>query len=353
MIIGVPREIKSQENRVALTPAEIPELVRAGHALRVETQAGAGSGFADEEYDAAGAAVVGTAEVFAEAELIVKVKEPQPREFDRFRPGQGLFTFLHLAPNPDLIAFLREADIAAFAYETLCVDGKYPLLAPMSEIAGRMAPLMGAYFLQKPRGGAGVLPAGAAGVLPGRCLVVGAGVVGSNAARVALGLGMDTTVINIKDGRLRKVDELFGGRVKTLVLSEHHLAQELRRAELVIGSVLVPGQRTPHLISRDQLRSMPAGAVLVDVCIDQGGIAETSRPTTHEDPTYTEEGVVHYCVPNMPGAYPRSATRALTSSTLPYILGIADAGIAAAAADPVLSTALNVYRGQIVLDALK
>ena len=353
MILGVPREIKPQENRVALTPSDVSDLILEGHKVLVQENAGLGSGFSNEEYRKSGAKLTGVADIFARGELILKVKEPQPEEFALFRENQGLFTYLHLAPNPMLTEFLRGGKVSAFAYETLCIAGKYPLLAPMSEIAGRMAPMVGAYLLQKPSGGAGILPSGASGVLPAKCLIVGAGVVGSNAARIALGLGMDTTVINIKDGRLRKIDDLFNGRVKSLVLTEQHLADELSGADLVIGSVLIPGKNTPQLIQRDHLKAMKTGAVLVDVCIDQGGISVTSRPTTHEEPTYVEENILHYCVPNMPGAYPRTATQALTSSTLAYIKQIAGHGIEKAAQDSVLKTALNTHQGKIMLDALK
>ena len=349
MIIGIPREIKREEYRVAVTPAGAGELAEAGHTVLVEERAGEGSGFGDEEYRRQGAMVLSRDELFREAELIVKVKEPLPAEFGLFRQGQALFTYLHLAPNRELIAFLCERRVTALAYETLEHGGGLPLLAPMSEIAGRMAPLAGAWSLQRINGGAGLLPTGAVGVKPARAVILGAGTVGYNAARVAAGLGMEVTVLNRGVERLQRIDELFDGRVATLALSGAHIREEIRTADLVIGAVLVPGGRTPVLVTREMLATMKQGAVIVDVAVDQGGCCETTRPTTHDRPVYEVDGIVHYCVANMPGAYPRTSTLALTNATLPYVRLLADRGIdAAIAASPELASAVNIRDGRIV-----
>ncbi len=348
MIIGVPKEIKTEEFRVGLTPAGARELVRDGHRVIIEQGAGVGSGFSDDGYLTAGASVAGREEVFAQADLIVKVKEPVAAEYGLLRTGAALFTYLHLAPNPGLTRVLLDKKIVGLAYETLEKDGKLPLLAPMSEIAGRMAPLMGAFYLQKFKGGSGVLPTGVSGVRPGKVLVLGAGVVGTNAARVAMGLGMETVVINRDPAGLQRIDELFKGRVRTLPLSSHAVEEEIRDADLVIGAVLVPGGRTPVLITREMLGSMKRGAVIVDVSVDQGGCVETSRPTTHDDPVFVVDGIVHYCVANMPGAYPRTSTLALTNATLPYVKILASRGIERAIAESAeIRSALNTYQGKI------
>jgi alanine dehydrogenase len=353
MVIGVPREIKPHEYRVAVTPAGARELKRDGHRVLVEHGAGLGSGFEDAEYLEAGAALSEKARLFAEADLVVKVKEPLGEEYAMLGERQALFTYLHLAPNPPLIDILLRKKVAAFAYETLEDGGGLPLLASMSEIAGRMAPLVASFFLQRARGGLGVLPTGATGVPPGNMLIVGAGVVGTNAARVAHALGMRTTVLNRGIERLRHIDEMFMGEVETLPSTEYNLAEALRRADMAVGAVLVSGARAPVLITREMVRAMKRGAVIVDVSIDQGGCAETSRPTTHDDPVYVEEGVIHYTVANMPGAYPRTSTLALTNSTLPYIRRLASMGVERAADDPALKTALNTYEGAIVHGGLK
>jgi len=354
MIIGVPKEIKTEEFRVALTPAGARELARTGHRVVVETGAGEGSGFADEEYRKAGAGITGRDDVFGSTGLVVKVKEPIAREYGLLREGSALFTYLHLAPNPELTKVLLARNIVGLAYETLEKEGRLPLLAPMSEVAGRMAPLMGAFYLQKFKSGSGILPTGVSGVRPGKIVVLGAGVVGTNAARVALGLGMETVVINRDPAGLQRVDELFKGRVRTLPLSAHGVEEEIREADIVIGAVLVPGGRTPVLITRDMLRTMKRGSVIVDVSVDQGGCVETSRPTTHDDPVYTEEGIVHYCVANMPGAYPRTSTLALTNATLPYIRLLADKGIERSIGESTeIRSALNTCRGRITNEALK
>lgn len=353
MIIGVTKEIKTEEFRVGLTPVGARELAESGHAVVVETGAGAGSGFADDEYRRAGAEISGRETVFARADLIVKVKEPVPPEYPLLREGVAIFTYLHLAPNPELTKLLLSKKITGLAYETLEQGGRLPLLAPMSEIAGRMAPLMAAYYLQKFKGGSGVLPTGVSGVRPGKIVVLGAGVVGTNAARVGIGLGMETVVINKDTAGLTRIDEIFKGRVRTLPMSAHTLEVEIADANIVIGAVLVPGGRTPVLITRRMLATMKRGSVIVDVSIDQGGCVETSRPTTHDDPVYIVDGIVHYCVANMPGAYPRTSTLALTNATLPYIKTIAELGIERAVqTDPVIRSALNTYDGRIAHKAL-
>ncbi|GFE58797.1 alanine dehydrogenase [Geobacter sp. AOG1] len=353
MIIGVPKEIKRHEYRISLTPAGAADLTVDGHTVLVEAGAGDGSGFGDDAYLQAGAAVCTREELFGRSELIVKVKEPIPGEYDLLREGQALFTYLHLAPNSALTEILLTRGVTAIGYETLEEHGTLPLLSPMSEIAGRMAPLMGAFYLQRIHGGTGVLAYGATGVKPARALVLGAGMVGTNAVRASIGLGMDTTVLNRGIDRLQRVEELFPGRVKTLVLYEQTLREEIREADLVIGAILVPGGKTPVLIPREMLRVMKRGCVLVDVSIDQGGCAETSRPTTHDDPVYDVDGIIHYTVANMPGAYPWTSTLALTNATLPYVKVLADRGIdRALKEEPALAGALNTYRGCIAHKAL-
>ena len=349
MVIGIPKEIKTEEFRVGITPTGARELVRDGHRVIIETNAGQGSGFSDEEYRAAGAGTADRDTVFEQAALIVKVKEPLPQEYGLLKDSVALFTYLHLAPNPELAKVLLRKKITGLAYETLEKDGRLPLLAPMSEVAGRMAPLMAAFYLQRSKGGSGVLPTGVSGVRPGRMVVLGAGVVGTNAARVALGIGMETVVINRDPAGLQRIDEQFKGRVRTLPLTAHAVESEIREADIVIGAVLVPGGRTPILITRDMLGTMKRGSVIVDVSVDQGGCVETSRPTTHDDPVFEVDGIIHYCVANMPGAYPRTSTLALTNATLPYIKVIAAQGVnQAAQRDLIIRSALNTYQGKIV-----
>jgi alanine dehydrogenase len=352
MIVGVPKEIKKEEYRVALTPAGAAELKRAGHTVIVESGAGAGSGFSDDEYLSADADVTDRKTLFQMADLIVKVKEPVPDEYDLLKEGQALFTYLHLAPNRELTGVLLQKKIAAFGYETLEKDGTLPLLAPMSEVAGRMAPLMGAYFLQRSCGGSGVLPTGVSGVDAGKAVILGAGVVGMNAVQTASGMGMETVVLNRGSERLRKIDEIFRGRVRTVPLTPDGIEKELRNADMVVGAVLVPGGRAPILITRRLLGVMKKGAVIVDVSIDQGGCAETSRPSTHDNPVYEVDGILHYTVTNMPGAYPRTSTLALTDATLPYLKLLTAMGIEKALQDAVLRTALNTYEGRIMHPAL-
>lgn len=353
MNIGVPKEVKREEYRVAVTPAGVAELTKAGHEVFVECNAGSGSGFSDGSYQQSGATVTNRQDLFRQAELIVKVKEPVPEEFDLFWEGQTLFTYLHLAPNRKLTGFLMDRKITALAYETLEVNGTLPLLAPMSEIAGRMAPLMAAWCLQHCRGGVGLLPPGVTGVKPAKALILGAGTVGYHAARVSLGIGMETVVLNRGIDRLRRIDELFCGRVKTGVLISERIRAEIRDADVVIGAVLVPGGKTPQLISRSMLAEMKKGAVIVDVAVDQGGCAETTQPTTHDSPTYIVDNIVHYAVANMPGAYPITSTLALTDATLPYVMLIANYGVMdAVIINPALASAINVQGGRIVNPAI-
>ncbi len=353
MIIGVLREIKKEEYRVGITPAGVKELKKDKHTVLIEEGAGEGSGFSDDDYLDADADVIDRNTVFNSADLIVKVKEPVLPEYDQLRDGQAIFTYLHLAPNPELTKVLIDKKVIAFAYETLEKDGILPLLLPMSEIAGRMSPLMGAYYLQKFRGGSGVLPSGAGGVKPARTVILGGGVVGMNAARVSNGLEMETMVLNRGADKLRKIDEMFMGRVETLPLTSAHIEEEIKKADIVVGAVLVPGDKTPVLIKKDMLRTMKEGAVIVDVSVDQGGCVETSRPTTHGDPIYIVDGIIHYAVANMPSAYPRTSTLALTNATLPYIRSLANNGIEKAInEDTALKSALNIYKGKIVHKAL-
>ena len=353
MIIGVPREIKIEEFRVGLTPVGVRELTRSDHTVLVETDAGAGSGFLDDAYRKAGAEIVSRETVFSRAELIVKVKEPVSSEYPLLREGVALFTYLHLAPNPELTRLLLAKQVTGLAYETLERDGKLPLLAPMSEIAGRMTPIMASFYLQKFKGGSGVLPTGVSGVRPGKLVILGAGVVGSNAARVAVGMGMETVVINKDTRGLQRIDELFKGRVRTLPMTTHSIEEEIVDADIIVGAVLVPGGRTPVLITREMLGTLKKGSVIVDVSVDQGGCVETSRPTTHDDPVFIVDGVVHYCVANMPGAYPRTSTLALTNATLQYVKLLATKGIVNAIAESEeIRSSLNTYQGRVTNNAL-
>lgn len=350
MRIGTPREIKVREYRVGLTPAGVRELVAQGHEVWIETGAGAGVGFDDEAYRKLGAQIAAHAEeLFARSELIVKVKEPQPEECARLREHHTLFTYLHLAPDPQQARALMASGCTAIAYETVTdAHGGLPLLAPMSEVAGRLSIQAGAHALEKAQGGRGVLLGGVPGVAPAEVLVIGGGVVGSNAARIAIGMGAQVTVMDRSLTRLQQLDDQFGGRLRTLYSTREAIEQALREADLVVGAVLVPGASAPRLVTREQLRQMRRGAVIVDVAIDQGGCFETSRPTTHDSPTYIEEGVVHYCVANMPGAVARTATLALSNATLPFVRALADQGVGAAlTADVHLRQGVNVRAGRI------
>jgi alanine dehydrogenase len=353
MIIGVPKEIKNQEFRVALLPSAAYQLIKRGHKVIVERGAGAGAGYPDSDYEAAGAALnSGHAGVFREAEMIVKVKEPLPEEYPLLRPGQILFTYLHLAADKALTAELLRSGVTAIAYETIEVNRRLPLLEPMSEIAGRMAVLVGGYFLAKHTGGSGVLLGGVPGVLPGKVVVLGGGASGINAARMATGLGADVTILEVDLERMRFLDITLH-TAHTLFSSEAHLMELLPAVDLLIGAVLVPGARAPKLINRDMLRRMRPGSVLVDIAIDQGGCAETSRPTTHDSPVFVEEGVTHYCVANMPGAYARTATQALTNVTYRYIELLADSGLTEACQrQPALIGGINVMNGKLTCKAV-
>jgi alanine dehydrogenase len=350
VIVGVPREIKPGEQRVALTPPGARALVEGGHRVVIERGAGAGSAIRDEEFTREGATLGAVEEVWKQAELILKVKEPVAEEYPRMRAGQLLFTYLHLAPAPELARALQAADVIAIAYETVQrADGALPLLAPMSEVAGRLSVQEGAAYLTKARGGRGILLAGVPGVPPGNIVVLGAGTVGVNAARMALGLGADVSILDINLDRLRAVDDLFHGRVITLMSNSFNISRVLQRADLLVGAVLVTGARAPVLVTREMVDSMKEGAVIVDVAVDQGGTVETIRPTTLLDPTYVVSGVVHYGVANMPALVPRTSTFALTNATLPYVLELAGKGVAAAARDnPPLGRGVNIWRGRVV-----
>ena len=354
MKIGVAKEIKTDEYRVALTPAGARELGQRGHDVTVETGAGEGSSFSDAAYEAAGARIVSLDEVWGEAELLLKVKEPIEPEYARLREGLVLFTYLHIAADEALTRALLESGITAVAYETVETDaGALPLLAPMSEIAGRLAAQAGAYFLEKPLGGRGLLLGGVPGVAPGRVVVLGGGIVGYNAAVIAIGLGANVTILERSIDRMRHLEEILSGRVSLLMSSSLQIEESVREADVVIGAVLIPGALAPRLITREMVAGMKEGSVLADVAIDQGGCAETSRPTTHSHPVYTVEGVTHYCVANMPGAVPITSTKALTNATLPYVEAIADYGLAEAVAyDAALARGVNVVEGTVTYEAV-
>jgi alanine dehydrogenase len=349
MLVGVTKEIKPSEFRVGLTPAAVGEYVAHGHRVLVETGAGAGIGASDADYRTAGADIApDAASVFGKAEMIVKVKEPQPTEWVQLRPGQILFTYLHLAPDPAQTRGLLDAGVTAVAYETVTdARGGLPLLAPMSEVAGRLSIQAAATALQKPNGGRGILLGGVPGVAPAKVVVIGGGVVGTHAARMAVGLGAAVSILDRSLPRLRELDDLFVGRAVTRYATREAIAEEVASADAVIGAVLVPGAAAPKLVTRKMLSSMKPGAVLVDVAIDQGGCFETSRPTTHEHPTFVVDGIVHYCVANMPGAVPLTSSHALNHATLPFGLALADHGLAALAHDPHLRNGLNVHRGRL------
>jgi alanine dehydrogenase len=352
--VGVAKEIKTDEYRVALTPAGARELVQRGHEVMIESGAGEGSSFADSAYRGAGARIANTDDVWAESELLLKVKEPIASEYGRLRDGLVLFTYLHIAADEPLTRALVDSGIAAVAYETVETNsGGLPLLAPMSEIAGRLAAQAGAYFLEKPLGGRGLLLGGVPGVAPGRVVVIGGGMVGYNSAVIALGLGANVTILERSLDRMRHLEEVLSGRVSLVMSSSLQIEESVREADVVIGAVLIPGAVAPKLITREMVRGMKEGAVLADVAIDQGGCAETSRPTTHSEPVYTVEGVTHYCVANMPGAVPITSTKALTNATLPYVEAIADHGLREAVArDPALARGVNVLDGKVTYEAV-
>lgn len=355
MLIGVPKEIKNHEYRIGLTPAGVAELLAAGHQVLVQENAGIGVGFSDEDYRAAGADIASdAAEVFARAEMIVKVKEPQPQECKLLRSGQTLFTYLHLAPDPTQTELLLESGASCIAYETITDSaGGLPLLAPMSEVAGRMAAQEAAHCLEKAQQGSGVLMSGVPGVPGAQLLVIGGGVVGLNAARIALGMGAEVTIADRSIARLQEIDELYHGKIRTLYSTNEAIRSLLPTTDVVIGAVLVPGAAAPKLITRDMLGLMKAGSVLVDVAIDQGGCFETSKATTHDDPSYVLDGIVHYCVANMPGGVARTSTLALTNASLPYVLKLADRGVhQALLSDENFLSGLNVHKGMVTNHAV-
>jgi alanine dehydrogenase len=350
MIVGVPKEIKQDEYRVALLPVGAEELTRAGHKVLIERGAGMGSGISDELYRTNGAELVDSpAEIYARAELVIKVKEPQPREYSLLRSGQILFTYLHFAADASLTQRVLETGVTAVAYETLRgKHGDLPCLTPMSEVAGRMSIQEGAKFLERPQEGRGILLGGVPGVLPAHITILGGGVVGKNAAQIAAGFEADVNILDINVDRLRYLEDIMPPNVNTLYSDRHNIREELQKADLVVGAVLIPGARAPELVTREDLKLMKPGAVMIDVAIDQGGCLETSRPTTHSHPTYIVDGIVHYCVTNMPGAVGRTSTYALCNVTFPYALRIANQGLpAACAADPGLTEAVNMHAGRV------
>jgi len=350
MIVGVPKEIKISENRVGMTEAGVRQLVKEGHTLYVEKDAGVGSGISNEQYEKAGAKILATkAEVYQKADMIVKVKEPLPDEYELMKENQILYTYLHLAAEPKLTKVLCERKVKAVAYETIQAnDGSLPLLTPMSEVAGRMATQIGAFYLQKDHGGKGVLLGGVTGVRPAKVSIIGGGVVGTNAAKMAVGLGADVTILDVSASRLEYLDDIFGGRVTTLYSNHQNIEQSVHESDLLVGAVLITGHKAPTLVSKQMVSSMQKGSVVVDVAVDQGGCIETCRPTSHTSPTYEVDGVIHYCVPNMPGVVSRTSTYALTNVTLKYASILAAMGVEdAIAKDKNLFKGLNVYGGYV------
>jgi alanine dehydrogenase len=355
MIIGVVKEIKNNENRVALTPAGVVSFVQAGHKVIVEKGAGIGSGFVDVDYAQAGAELIElAADVWNQSEMIMKVKEPLASEYKYFRPGLVLFTYLHLAAEPALAQALKDSGVIAIAYETVSMNRTLPLLTPMSEVAGRMSAQIGAQFLQKFNGGKGILLAGVPGVSRGKVTIIGGGIVGTNAAKMAIGLGADVTIIDLSADRLRYLDDIFGNQIKTLISNPFNIAEAVKEADLVIGAVLIPGAKAPKLVTEEMVKTMKPGSVIVDVAIDQGGSVETiDHVTTHDNPTFEKHGVVHYSVANMPGAVPRTSTMALTNATVPYALQIANKGVVRAITEnPALKLGVNVANGEITYEAV-
>ncbi|MDV2685541.1 alanine dehydrogenase [Alkalihalophilus lindianensis] len=355
MLIGVPMEIKNNENRVAMTPASVMTLVQAGHHVLIEQNAGLGSGFEDEQYIQAGAEIeADPAAIWEKADMIMKVKEPLQSEYAYFRKGLILFTYLHLAAEAELAKALVEKEVTAIAYETVQVGRTLPLLTPMSEVAGRMASQIGAQFLEKPKGGKGILLSGVPGVKRGKVTVIGGGVVGTNAAKIAMGLGADVTIMDLSPERLRQLDDLYGTDIQTMMSNPLNIAEAVAESDLVIGAVLIPGAKAPKLVTEEMIKTMKPGSVVVDVAIDQGGIIETvDRITTHDEPTYTKHDVVHYAVANMPGAVPRTSTIALTNVTIPYALQIASKGVHRAIEEnPALELGLNTAAGTVTYEAV-
>ncbi|MCB8816069.1 alanine dehydrogenase [Desulfosporosinus shakirovi] len=356
MIIGVPKEIKNNENRVALTPAGVVAFCKAGHQVVIENNAGVGSGISNQEYIAAGAGILATPEdVYTSAEMIMKVKEPLPSEYTLFKDGQLLFTYLHLAPEPALTAALLKKNVVGIAYETVQpADGSLPLLIPMSEVAGRMSVQIGAQFLEKQHGGKGILLGGVPGVSPAKVTIVGGGIVGINAAKMAIGMGAEVTILDVSTARLRYLDDIFGSRIKTLMSNSFNIMQATEKADLLVGAVLIPGAKAPKLVTEEMVKAMKPGSVIVDVAIDQGGSVETiDHVTTHAEPTYEKFGVIHYSVANMPGAVARTSTFALTNATLPYALKLANLGYAEAIrTDLALARGVNVIHGKLTYKAV-
>jgi alanine dehydrogenase len=355
MIIGLPKEIKDNESRVGLTPSGVKTLTDFGHTVLVENHAGEGSGISNDEFITAGAKIINSAdEVWERGEMIVKVKEPVGPEYTRMRAGQLLFTYLHLAPDQHLTQVMLERKVTGIAYETITnAEGHLPLLTPMSEVAGRMAVQVGAHYLQKPEGGRGVLMGGVPGVLPAKVVIIGGGVVGVNSIKMAVGLGSNVTVLDKNLERLRYLDDIFGAKIKTLMSNDYNVQEACANADLVIGAVLIPGASAPHLVKRHMLATMHKGSVIVDVAVDQGGCIETTKPTTHSNPTYYVDDVLHYCVANMPGAVPRTSTFALTNATLPFAVRLANKGFKdAIAKDAHLKAGVNTYGGHITYEAV-
>ncbi|ODP29826.1 alanine dehydrogenase [Paenibacillus sp. PK4536] len=355
MRIGVPKEIKNNENRVAITPAGVATLSGAGHEVYIQSGAGTGSGFTDSVYEQAGAQMLDEAsQVWATADMVLKVKEPLPSEYGYFREGLILFTYLHLAAEPKLAAALIEHKVIGIAYETVEVNRTLPLLTPMSEVAGRMASQIGAQFLESPHGGKGILLSGVPGVKKGKVTIIGGGVVGTNAAKMAIGLGADVTIMDLNPDRLRQLEDIFGSSIQTLISNPYNIAEAVAASDLVIGAVLIPGAKAPKLVTEAMVQSMSPSSVIVDVAIDQGGIVETiDRITTHNEPTYMKHGVVHYAVANMPGAVPRTSTMALTNATLPYVVQIANQGLRVALeSNPALKLGVNTAAGRMTYAAV-
>lgn len=355
MIIGVPKEIKNNENRVAMTPAGVVSLKNAGHEVRIETGAGLGSSFTDEDYIKAGATIVPSAKEAWDVDMVMKVKEPIESEYGYFKEGLILFTYLHLAPEPELTKALIDKKVVGIAYETVQLPNRtLPLLTPMSEVAGRMAVQIGAQYLEKIEGGKGILLGGVPGVHRGKVTIIGGGIAGANAAKIAIGMGADVTVIDLNPDRLRQLEDIFGRDVQTLMSNPYNIAESVKDADLVIGAVLIPGAKAPKLVTEEMIKAMQPGSVVIDIAIDQGGIFETSdRVTTHDDPTYVKHGVVHYAVANMPGAVPRTSTIALTNNTVPYALQIANKGyLKACLENEALKLGLNTLNGHVVYKAV-
>jgi len=355
MRIGIPKEIKNNENRVAITPAGVVQLIQHGHEVLVETNAGLGSGFSNEDYQEVGAVIVDLAKEAWSADMVMKVKEPIATEYDFFREGLVLFTYLHLAPEVELTRHLREKKVISIAYETVQLeDGSLPLLTPMSEVAGRMSTQIGAQFLERPNGGKGMLLGGVPGVKRAKVAVIGGGIAGTNAAKIAVGFGADVTMLDISAERLRQLDDIFGYSVKTLMSNKYNIAESVKNSDLVIGAVLIPGAKAPKLVSEEMVKTMEKGSVIVDIAIDQGGSFETiDRITTHDEPTYQKHGIVHYSVANMPGAVPQTSTMALTNVTIPYALQIANKGYKQACLDsPALLKGLNTLDGHVTYKAV-